>query len=100
MLRVVALMMCVPIAAAAGPAPRAGAVMKPEGVLFSESFEDSDLAKRGWYDGTQFRLAGDAMASSGSIEYEWTEGLGFCPTPGQLRSPLPSEGGPGASLEN
>jgi hypothetical protein len=47
---------------------------RPEGVLFSESFENADLAKRGWYDGTRFRIAGGARAGKGCIEYEWTDG--------------------------
>jgi hypothetical protein len=41
-------------------------------VLFRESFDDADLLKRGWYDGSQFRIAGDAWAGAGCIEYEWT----------------------------
>jgi hypothetical protein len=44
-----------------------------EGALFSESFEDAGLAKRNWYDGDQFRIAGEALAGKGCIEYEWTE---------------------------
>jgi hypothetical protein len=43
-----------------------------DAVLFRESFDDADLVKRGWYDGTQFRIAGDAWAGAGCIEYEWT----------------------------
>ena len=39
-----------------------GAEKLPEGVFFSESFEDADLAERGWYDGTSFRIVGDAAA--------------------------------------
>jgi hypothetical protein len=41
-------------------------------VLFSERFEDSQLSARGWYDGRQFRIVGEAMAGKGCIEYEWT----------------------------
>jgi hypothetical protein len=48
----------------------AGAAM-PAGVLFSESFDDANLAKRDWYDGTKFRIAGDSWAGQGCIEYEW-----------------------------
>lgn len=44
-----------------------------ESILFSESFEDDDLAERGWYDGTSFRIAGDAAAGTGCIEYEWPD---------------------------
>lgn len=46
---------------------------KPENILFSESFEDANLGKRGWYDGTKFRIVGDAAAGQGCIEYEWTD---------------------------
>jgi hypothetical protein len=41
------------------------------GILFSESFEDADLTERNWYDGTNFRIVGDALAGKGCIEYEW-----------------------------
>ena len=53
--------------------PNARAEAKTEGVLFSESFEDADLAGRGWYDGTKFRIVGDATAGKGCIEYEWPD---------------------------
>jgi hypothetical protein len=53
--------------------PKAKAEAMTEGVLFSESFEDADLAGRGWYDGTRFRIAGDAMAGRGCVEYEWPD---------------------------
>ena len=53
--------------------PIAGGGAKSEGILFSESFEDADLAERNWYDGTKFRIAGDAMAGKGCIEYEWPD---------------------------
>ena len=58
---------------AALPAEFAAAQTKPDGVLFSESFDDSDLAKRGWYDGSQFRIVGGALAGKGCIEYEWAD---------------------------
>lgn len=45
---------------------------EPDGVLFSESFDDAELSKRNWYDGTAFRIVGDARAGKGCIEYEWT----------------------------
>ncbi|HZJ15628.1 MAG TPA: hypothetical protein VFD27_11285 [Chthoniobacteraceae bacterium] len=41
-------------------------------VLFRESFDDPDLAKRGWYDITAIRLAAEAQAGKSCIEYEWT----------------------------
>jgi len=43
-------------------------------VLFSESFDDPDLTKRNWYDGTEFRIVGDSRAGQGCIEYEWQKG--------------------------
>ena len=46
---------------------------KPARALFRESFEDADLAKRGWYDATRFRIAGNACSGKGCIEYEWTD---------------------------
>lgn len=51
----------------------AGAAL-PADVLFNESFDDADLTKRNWYDGTQFRIVGDAWAGQGCIEYEWLSG--------------------------
>ncbi|MHB8974788.1 MAG: hypothetical protein ACYC3X_30645 [Pirellulaceae bacterium] len=51
----------------------AGAEAKTEGVLFSEGFEDADLAERNWYDGTKFRIVTNATAGNGCIEYEWTD---------------------------
>src|SRR3990172_3476668 len=53
--------------------PIAGAEAKTEGIFFSESFEDADLAGRDWYDGTKFRIVGDAAAGHGCIEYEWAD---------------------------
>src|SRR5262245_3304732 len=47
------------------------AAAMPDGVLFIESFDDADLAKRNWYDGTGFRIVGDSRAGKGCIEYEW-----------------------------
>ncbi|HKS35611.1 MAG TPA: hypothetical protein VJW76_00375 [Verrucomicrobiae bacterium] len=43
-------------------------------VLFSESFDDPDLTKRNWYDGTEFRIVGGSRAGRGCIEYEWRDG--------------------------
>jgi hypothetical protein len=53
--------------------PNARAELNTDGILFSESFENADLASRGWYDGTGFRITGDAMAGKGCIEYEWPD---------------------------
>ncbi|MCU0980785.1 MAG: hypothetical protein MUF25_16670, partial [Pirellulaceae bacterium] len=53
--------------------PNAGVEAKTEGILFSESFENADLAGRGWYDGTSFRVVGDPAAGKGCVEYEWPD---------------------------
>jgi hypothetical protein len=50
-------------------APAAGA--GDDGVLFRESFEDHQLTRRGWYDGTKARIVGNAAAGNGCIEYAW-----------------------------
>ena len=44
----------------------------PEGVLFTENFDNAELAKRNWYDQTRIRIVRDARAGKGCIEYEWT----------------------------
>ncbi|HEX5103144.1 MAG TPA: hypothetical protein VFV87_05005 [Pirellulaceae bacterium] len=43
-------------------------------VLFSESFDDAELAKRAWYDVGAVRIAGDAAAGKACLEYEWVAG--------------------------
>jgi hypothetical protein len=53
--------------------PNAKADENTDSILFSERFEDTDLAKRGWYDGTKFQIVGDAAAGKECIEYEWTD---------------------------
>ena len=40
-------------------------------VLWREGFDDSRLLQRGWYDGQRFKIAGEAYAGSGCIEYHW-----------------------------
>ena len=40
-------------------------------ILFSESFDDPNLTRRGWYDGDQFRIVPGAFAGKGCIEYDW-----------------------------
>jgi predicted amidohydrolase len=41
-------------------------------VLFSESFDDSQLLKRGWYDAARFTISRTrAYAGKGCIEYAW-----------------------------
>jgi hypothetical protein len=45
------------------------------GVLFSESFEDSLLLRRGWYDGNRFLITEkDPYQGNGCIEYAWKAG--------------------------
>jgi hypothetical protein len=44
-------------------------------ILFSESFEDAQLAKRGWYDGEKFAISDkEPFAGKGCIEYTWQAG--------------------------
>jgi hypothetical protein len=43
--------------------------------LFTEGFEDDQLAKRGWYDGEKFKIADkDPYSGKGCIEYHWAPG--------------------------
>ena len=44
---------------------------KPKSILFSENFDDAKLKSRKWYDMTQIRIVGNAVAGKGCIEYEW-----------------------------
>jgi hypothetical protein len=55
---------------AAGAATSAPSTRK-SGVFFTETFDDADLLKRGWYDGDKFRIVESAKAGKGCIEYEW-----------------------------
>jgi hypothetical protein len=73
MRRILTLIACLGLATDSISSQAMAATPPPEGVLFSESFEDASLARRSWYDGTQFRIAGDALAGQGCIEYEWTD---------------------------
>jgi hypothetical protein len=43
-------------------------------LLFSESFDDPEIASRKWYDATPPRIAGEAVAGGACIEFEWREG--------------------------
>ncbi len=46
-----------------------------EKFLFQESFDDSQLLKRGWYDGDRFRISQTGShAGAGCLEYEWKTG--------------------------
>ncbi len=53
--------------------PNVRVEVNTDGILFSESFEDAGLAGRSWYDGTRFRMTGNALAGKGCIEYEWPD---------------------------
>lgn len=64
-------MIAVCLVLAADPA---AAGEKQAEVLFSESFDDADLEARGWYDLGDVRIAGDAAAGKGCIEYVWVDG--------------------------
>ena len=45
---------------------------KTPSVLFSESFDDPQLLKRGWYDGDRFAIAEtQPFAGNGCIQYAW-----------------------------
>lgn len=45
---------------------------KAPSVLFRESFDDSKLLDRGWYDGNQIRISkAHARVGGGCLEYEW-----------------------------
>ena len=65
--------MVVSTALVAPPTSVAAAETKQERILFQEGFDDADLAQRGWYDGSQFRIVGGARAGKGCVEYEWTD---------------------------
>lgn len=65
---------CLAFVAAAPPDRSARDKVNPDGLLFQESFEDPDLVKRNWYDGSRFRIVGGAAAGQGCIEYEWVDG--------------------------
>jgi hypothetical protein len=43
-------------------------------VLFSETFDDYQIDKRGWYDGTASRISEKSRQGKGCIEYEWIKG--------------------------
>jgi hypothetical protein len=40
-------------------------------VLFEEAFDDAELKRRSWYDGTSCRIAENPVRGKGCIEYEW-----------------------------
>ena len=73
MSKVFLVIMCLIMLALSIPSNAVGAEPTAEGMFFRESFEDADLSRRNWYDGTQSRIVGDALAGKGCIEYEWTD---------------------------
>ena len=51
------------------------ATVHQEPARFHEGFEDSDLLKRGWYDGARFVISRvNPHSGKGCIEYTWKEG--------------------------
>jgi hypothetical protein len=74
-----------PIAAAPAYAV-AAETAEPQGdMLFQESFDDSRLLTRNWYDGDRFTISGEKpFAGKGCIEYRWLE-EGLMPTTSGLR---------------
>jgi len=74
MLRILSPLACVAIAVALPPGDSARAEESAPRIFFQESFDDADLAARHWYDGREFRIAGDAVAGKGCVEYAWIEG--------------------------
>jgi hypothetical protein len=48
---------------------------QPSGLLFEESFDDTRLLQRGWYDGSRFAISTErSYAGRGCIEYRWNAG--------------------------
>src|SRR3954454_22889096 len=52
-------------ALAAGPTGTIGRI------LFTESFDDDELLRRGWYDGRSFTISREHAPSGGCIAYRW-----------------------------
>jgi hypothetical protein len=46
--------------------------------FFYESFDDTALSQRGWYDLTRIRIVDGAWEGEGCVEYEWDKGLKSC----------------------
>src|SRR5215218_7947502 len=63
-----------PALALAAEPPTKRAPLDPSKILFKESFDNADLTKRGWYDGDRFRIAAEAHAGKGCIEYDFPAG--------------------------
>ena len=55
--------------------PASSAAERPLFLLFGESFEDSRLLERGWYDGSKFSIStNQPFTGKGCIEYTWKTG--------------------------
>ena len=75
MIRYPSFAMCMAIAVAALIGNAAAGETKAPGILFSESFDDPNVVKRGWYDSVEVKIsAKGARAGGGCIEYEWEDG--------------------------
>jgi len=74
MIKALVWVVCVGAAGLTAAASAAGAETKTPRPLFEESFEDANLGRRRWYDGRRFRIAGNARAGKGCVEYEWVDG--------------------------
>ncbi|MBT6497267.1 MAG: hypothetical protein HOL01_22290 [Planctomycetaceae bacterium] len=65
----------------------------PDTTLFSESFDDAELLKRSWYDGSKFKIVSDgAYAGKGCIEYRWKDKARKPHTSSGVRHPLKATG--------
>jgi hypothetical protein len=61
----------------------------PSTILFSESFDDADLLKRDWYDGSTFKVVSEvAFAGRGCLEYRWKDKATKPHTSSGARHPL------------
>jgi len=72
----VGLLCCFSILPSGQPSATAAQLAeKPPAVLFSESFDDSRLLQRDWYDGDKFTIsAKEPYAGKGCVEYLWKAG--------------------------
>jgi hypothetical protein len=60
--------------AADADAVKKDGVEESQSALFSESFEDSRLLERGWYDGSKFAVSDARPFAGSSLEYAWKAG--------------------------
>jgi hypothetical protein len=74
---------CAPIRSASAEEPT------PSTILFNESFDDADLLKRDWYDGSTFKIVSEvAFAGRGCIEFRWKDKATRPHTSSGARHPL------------